>query len=90
QRVSSPREELLEALLGGEGQDSCEGRRCTANEHCCADHICMALSGRAGTCMATAAQRADDECVSDVECADGLTCDLGVCTDISSKKTYGE
>ncbi|XP_018024461.1 prohormone-3-like isoform X2 [Hyalella azteca] len=90
QRVSSPREELLEALLGEAEAASCEGRRCSANEHCCNDHICMAITGRTGTCMATSSQRLDDECVSDVECAEGLSCDLGVCTDLGTKKNYGE
>lgn len=93
QRVSSPRERLLQELLAEEEQEmeQCSNRACSANEHCCSDYICMANSARtSGTCMAVSSQRSGDECSSDSDCEDGMNCDLGVCSETQGDKSYGE
>ena len=40
----------LESLLGSEEEDSisgtCSGRRCSSNEHCCSNTVCVDLDGR--------------------------------------------
>ena len=33
--------EILEEELEAEAQDPCNGRTCTANEHCCDGHVCV-------------------------------------------------
>ncbi|XP_063864817.1 ITG-like peptide isoform X2 [Scylla paramamosain] len=93
ERIMSPREQLLEALLGGEElleEQLCEGRRCTANEQCCSGHLCVEFDGASGTCMSAAAQREGSECVGDSECGAGMYCDLGACVPFQGKKRYNE
>nr|XP_053628115.1 ITG-like peptide [Cherax quadricarinatus] len=55
ERMVSPREQLMEALLGEEVLEDqlCEGRRCTANEQCCGGHVCVEFDGASGTCMSS-------------------------------------
>ena len=33
--------EILEEELEAEAQDPCNGKTCTANEHCCDGHVCV-------------------------------------------------
>ena len=33
--------ELLEEELEAEAQDPCNGKTCSANEHCCDGHVCV-------------------------------------------------
>ena len=33
--------EILEEELEAEAQDPCNGKTCTANEHCCEGHVCV-------------------------------------------------
>nr|XP_045588617.1 prohormone-3-like [Procambarus clarkii] len=93
ERLGSSRDQLMEALLGGEEvleDQLCEGRRCTANEQCCGGHICVEFDGASGTCMNSMGQREGSACVSDNECSSGLICDLGACVQILGKKRYNE
>lgn len=92
ERLVSPREQLLESLLREEEVEEqlCEGRRCTANEHCCAGHVCVDFDGASGTCMSSLGYREGGECNTDDECNGGLICDLGACTAPQSTKSYNE
>ncbi|ROT73169.1 hypothetical protein C7M84_008397 [Penaeus vannamei] len=86
------REQLMEALLSEEilEEQGCEGRRCTANEHCCGGHVCVDFDGASGTCLSSMGQREGAECRSDSECAAGLLCDMGSCVQFQGKKRYNE
>ncbi|XP_047492254.1 ITG-like peptide isoform X2 [Penaeus chinensis] len=92
ERLVSPREQLMEALLSEEilEEQGCEGRRCTANEHCCGGHVCVDFDGASGTCLSSVGQREGAECRSDSECAAGLLCDMGSCVQFQGKKRYNE
>ncbi|KAK8743979.1 hypothetical protein OTU49_000944 [Cherax quadricarinatus] len=92
ERMVSPREQLMEALLGEEVLEDqlCEGRRCTANEQCCGGHVCVEFDGASGTCMSSLGQREGSSCATDNECAAGLICDLGACVLFQGKKRYSE
>ena len=43
QPASNKIEEILdeESNSGGNNLDSCSGKMCTANEHCCDKHVCV-------------------------------------------------
>lgn len=92
ERIVSPRDQLMEALLGEEimQEQLCEGRRCTANEQCCNDHVCVEFDGTSGSCMSSVGQSEGAECRGDFECAAGLLCDLGSCVQLQGKKRYNE
>ncbi|XP_071515310.1 prohormone-3 isoform X2 [Panulirus ornatus] len=92
-RIMSPQEQLMEALMGGEEvleDQLCDGRRCTANEQCCSGQVCVEFDGASGTCMASLGQREGADCRGDTECADGLFCHLGACVQYQGKKRYNE
>ncbi|XP_076028589.1 space blanket [Oratosquilla oratoria] len=79
ERLMSPNEQLMEALFEREVEEQCEGRRCTSNEHCCLNSICVDFNGVSGTCMTSLGQEEGAICASDPDCAAGLICDLGIC-----------
>lgn len=33
--------EIIEEELEAEAKDPCNGKTCTANEHCCTGHVCV-------------------------------------------------
>ena len=46
--------EILEEELEAEAQDPCNGKTCTANEHCCNGHVCVDTDeSKSQQCMKT-------------------------------------
>lgn len=67
-------DEVLENIMNGiEKDDECEGERCTANEHCCEDSVCVETNGVYGMCMKKYG-KIGKSCSADGDCEAGLTC----------------
>jgi len=70
-------EELLENIMMNSVEkegDECEGQRCTANEHCCEDSVCVETNGVYGMCMKKYGAKLGKECRMDEDCEAGLVC----------------
>ncbi|EFX72509.1 DappuITG-like peptide [Daphnia pulex] len=77
--------DLLESMLQSEEDEemteassnkaaaSCSGRRCSANEHCCAGTVCVDLDGL-GTCLPHHGRREGSACHRTSDCDFGLLC----------------
>lgn len=76
--------DLLESMLQSEEDedvgdvakvDSCSGRRCSANEHCCAGSVCVDIDGPSvGTCLPHHGQSEGTECQRSSDCDVSLVC----------------
>ncbi|XP_046451482.1 ITG-like peptide [Daphnia pulex] len=79
--------DLLESMLQSEEDEemteassnkaaaSCSGRRCSANEHCCAGTVCVDLDGPSvGTCLPHHGRREGSACHRTSDCDFGLLC----------------
>merc|ERR1711928_191915 len=76
--------DLLESMLQSEEDedagdvsktDTCSGRRCSANEHCCAGSVCVDVDGPSvGTCLPHHGQSEGTECQRNSDCDASLVC----------------
>jgi len=75
--------DLLESMLQSEEDeddgdvsksDTCTGRRCSANEHCCAGSVCVDIDGPSGTCLPHHGQREGTTCHRSSDCDVSLVC----------------
>lgn len=65
-------EELLEAEDAALG--TCSGKKCTANEHCCDDHVCIDDNELTGRCFPIWGKKAGEACMRDSDCESGFVC----------------
>lgn len=65
---------VLEEYVAEGEEDPCYGRRCTANEHCCAGSVCIDVDGVIGTCVFAYGRRVGELCRRDSDCESGLVC----------------
>ena len=65
-------EELLEAEDAALG--TCSGKKCTANEHCCEDHVCIDDNELTGRCFPIWGKKAGEACMRDSDCESGFVC----------------
>jgi hypothetical protein len=88
-------EEVMNEQSAAESQlESCYGKKCTANEHCCSAHACVDVDGVLGTCLPTFGAKQGEMCERDGDCESGLICsgsDIKTCVPVAdAKKQYGE
>jgi len=66
--------EILEEELEAEAQDPCNGKTCTANEHCCEGHVCVDTDETLGTCLPVYGKKQGEHCSRDTDCESGFVC----------------
>jgi hypothetical protein len=66
--------EILEEELEAEAQDPCNGKTCTANEHCCDGHVCVDTDETLGTCLPVYGKKQGEHCSRDTDCESGFLC----------------
>jgi len=66
--------ELLEEELEAEAQDPCNGKTCSANEHCCEGHVCVDTDDTMGTCLPVYGKKQGEHCSRDTDCDSGFLC----------------
>lgn len=74
--ASNKIEEILdeESNSGGNNLDSCSGKMCTANEHCCDKHVCVDADETTGTCLPVWGKKLGEHCYNDQDCESGFLC----------------
>jgi len=67
---------LVEELLEAEDAAlaTCSGKKCTANEHCCEDHVCIDDNELTGRCFPIWGKKAGEACMRDSDCESGYVC----------------
>ncbi|KAL1497556.1 hypothetical protein ABEB36_008497 [Hypothenemus hampei] len=65
---------LDEQYANVEDDGPCYGKKCTANEHCCPNSVCVDVDGVVGSCLMTYGRRVGELCRSDSDCESGLVC----------------
>jgi len=65
-------EELLEAEEAA--VSTCSGKKCTANEHCCQDHVCIDDNELTGRCFPIWGKKQGEVCLRDTDCESGFVC----------------
>lgn len=54
--------------------DTCSGKMCTANEHCCDKHVCVDADETTGTCLPVWGKKQGEHCYNDQDCESGFLC----------------
>lgn len=54
--------------------ESCNGRTCTANEHCCEAQVCVDTDETTGTCLPIWGKKQGEICFKDNDCESGFLC----------------
>lgn len=71
--IVSPIEQVLQAEA--EEDDPCHKRKCTSNEHCCGEDVCVdTMEGVTGTCLPVFGKREGEGCYRDSDCETGYIC----------------
>jgi len=67
--------EIIEEELEAEAKDPCNGKTCTANEHCCQGHVCVDTDDSAtGICLPVYGKKQGENCYRDTDCESGFLC----------------
>jgi len=75
--------------------ETCSGKTCTANEHCCEGHTCVDTDETTGTCFPMWGKKEGEVCYKDNDCESGFVCveysGLKSCqAPIPGEKNFGE